>query len=79
MDASHLALEQGLSDIFDTDQDVQFTENGFIGIDGRGRTFKNIFIEILWHSVKYELLCTNEYPGSGSGNGPAQVLEALQL
>ncbi len=63
------ALEQALAkygkpDIFNTDQDSQFTsfaftsvlhENGIrISMSGRGRWQDNVFIERLWRSLKYE-------------------------
>jgi transposase InsO family protein len=54
----------GQPDIFNTDQGVQFTSAGFLGelesrgirisMDGKGRFLDNIFIERLWHSLKYE-------------------------
>jgi putative transposase len=72
LEVLRLALQQGRPDIFNTDQGVQFTANGFtdeleaahirISMDGRGRAFDNIFIERLWRSVKYEDLYINEYP-----------------
>jgi putative transposase len=72
LEALRLALQRGRPDIFNTDQGVQFTANGFtdeleaahirISMDGRGRAFDNIFIERLWRSVKYEDLYINEYP-----------------
>lgn len=66
------ALGRGLikttPDIFNTDQGVQFTSNGFVGrleeagvkvsMDGKGRALDNVFVERLWRSVKYE----NIYP-----------------
>lgn len=63
------ALEEALAnhgkpDIFNTDQGSQFTsfaftnvlrENGIrISMDGRGRWLDNVFIELLWRSLKYE-------------------------
>jgi len=54
------ALCQGKPEIFNTDQGVQFTSQDFtsllkiesikISMDGRGRTFDNIFIERLWRT-----------------------------
>lgn len=69
------ALEQALATgrpaIFNTDQGVQFTSNGFTGrlkeveiqisMDGRGRMMDNIFIERLWRSVKYEEIYLHQY------------------
>lgn len=57
-------------EIFNTDQDSQFTSLKFtkilennnikISMDGKGRCLDNIFIERLWRSVKYECV----YPGN---------------
>ena len=64
-------LFNGLPEIFNTDQGVQFTSDGFINIlqannirismDGKGRAFDNIFIERLWRSVKYEEVYLHDY------------------
>jgi len=63
------ALEEALarygkSEIFNTDQDSQFTASAFTGalleagvrisMDGRGRWMDNVFIERVWRSLKYE-------------------------
>ena len=63
------ALEDALArfgkpEIFNTDQGSQFTSGEFTGRlaaagirisrDGRGRWIDNVFIERLWHSLKYE-------------------------
>jgi len=52
----------GRPDIFNTDQDSQFTSLRFTGLltaagirasmDGRGRWMDNVFIERLWRSMK---------------------------
>ena len=65
------ALAQGLPEIFNTDQGVQFTSQAFtsrlerqgiaISMDGRGRALDNVFIERLWRSVKYEEVYLREY------------------
>lgn len=65
------ALLHGQPEIFNTDQGVQFTANGFtnelrsaairISMDGRGRVFDNIFVERLWRTVKYEDIYIKEY------------------
>ena len=69
------ALEEALSrsrpEIFNTDQGVQFTSEGFtsmlkraevqISMDGRGRCFDNIMVERLWRSVKYEEVYLKDY------------------
>ena len=64
-----MALEEALArfgspEIFNTDQGSQFTSFAFtavlkdaeirISMDGRGRWMDNVFIERLWHSLKYE-------------------------
>jgi putative transposase len=59
-------LEKSKCNIFNTDQGVQFTSDGFtsllkanqilISMDGRGRALDNIFVERLWRSLKYELI-----------------------
>ena len=50
--------------VFNTDQGVQFTNAAFldelegcrmrVSMEGKGRFLDNIFIERLWHSLKYE-------------------------
>jgi putative transposase len=65
------ALGQGLPEIFNTDQGVQFTSAAFTGrleergiaisMDSRGRALDNVFIERLWRSVKYEEIYLREY------------------
>lgn len=67
----------GFPEIFNTDQGVQFTSDEFTGIllangikismDGKGRTFDNIFIERLWRSVKYEEVYLHEYVSPKEG------------
>ena len=54
----------GKSEIFNTDQGVQFTSNNFIKVlqdheiamsrDGKGRALDNVFIERFWRSLKQE-------------------------
>ena len=58
------ALEEGLPEIFNTDQGSQYTSPDFISIltergikpsmDGRGRALDNVFVERLWRTIKYE-------------------------
>ena len=70
------ALEEALRrfpapEIMNTDQDAQFTSEGFtsllvahgvqISMDGRGRWLDNVFIERLWRSVKYEEVYLKAY------------------
>ena len=62
--ALQTALTLGKSEIFNSDQGVQFTALAFtalpeaagirISMDGRGRAYDNTFVERLWRSVKYE-------------------------
>jgi len=70
------ALEEALTafgppEIFNTDQDSQFTSQAFtdmlaadgvrISTDGKGRWIDNVFIERLWRSVKYEEVYLKAY------------------
>ena len=58
------AFRYGKPDIFNTDQGVQFTSEAFtselksreiqISMNGKGRCIDNIWVEILWRSVKRE-------------------------
>lgn len=58
------ALQNGVPEIFNTDQGSQFTSDDFtkvlkdkgvrISMDGKGRALDNVFTERLWWSVKYE-------------------------
>ena len=71
-----VALERALArhrpEIFNSDQGAQFTSPAFttrleqaqvqISMDGRGRTFDNIFVERLWRTVKYEEIYLKTYP-----------------
>ena len=71
-----VALERALArrqpEIFNSDQGAQFTSPAFttwlqqaqvrISMDGRGRTFDNIFVERLWRTVKYEDIYLKAYP-----------------
>src|SRR6202167_3092938 len=61
----------GQTEIFNTDQGVQFTSTGFVdelaergvrvSMDGKGRYLDNIFIERLWRSLKYEEVYIRAY------------------
>ena len=63
-------VRYGTPEIFNTDQDSQFTSSDFTGVlssadirismDGRGRCMDNIFIERLWRSLKYEAVYLHE-------------------
>ena len=61
----------GLPEIFNTDQDSQFTSHDFIkllknndiaiSMDGKGCWRDNVFVERLWHFVKYEEVYLKAY------------------
>lgn len=63
--------DYGCPEIFNTDQGVQFTSDGFTGMltdhgiqismDGQGCYRDNIFVERLWRTVKYEHLYTRTF------------------
>ena len=63
VDALYEALERGRPEVFNTDQGSQFTRWEFtqalqdrgvkISMDGKGWYQDNIFVERLWHTVKY--------------------------
>lgn len=65
------ALLDGIPDIHNSDQGVQYTSGEYIGIledyeieismDARGRCFDNIFTERLWRTVKYENVYLQSY------------------
>ena len=65
------ALTKGKSEIFNTDQGVQFTSTAFtdvlsaagiaISMDGCGRWMDNVFVERLWRSLKYEEIHLRDY------------------
>ena len=65
----------GKPEIFNSDQDSQFTSDAFtsvlkregimISMDGRGRAFDNIFVERLWRSVKHEDIYLKGYASMG--------------
>lgn len=71
LEALESALLLGKPEIFNTDQGVQFTADGFtsrveaagvrLSMDGRGRALDNVFVERLWRSVKYEDLYLKDY------------------
>jgi len=65
------ALARRQPEFFNSDQGAQFTSQAFTGrleqaqvrisMDGRGRTFDNIFVERLWRTVKYEDIYLKDY------------------
>ena len=70
-DALGHALNQGTPEVFNTDQESQFTSREFTQIlqdhsvrtsmDRRGRYQDNIFVERLWRTVKYEEVYLKAY------------------
>ena len=71
VEALQEALGQGRPQVFNTDQGSQFTSGEFtqvlqdhgveINMDGKGRYADNIFMERLWHAVKYEEVYLKAY------------------
>lgn len=70
----------GRPEVFNTDQGSQFTSLDFtrtlkdagvaISMDGRGRWMDNIFIERLWHTLKYECIYLHAFEtGSAARQG----------
>jgi putative transposase len=74
VDALEDALHRfGAPEIFNTDQDSQFTDDDFIAVvehsgakismDGKGSWRDNVYVERLWRSVKYEEVYLHAYDG----------------
>lgn len=72
LDALEKVLKDyGQTEIFNTDQGVQFTCTEFVeaimlrgirfSMDGKGRALDNVFIERLWRSVNYEEVYLKDY------------------
>ncbi|GIW96444.1 MAG: integrase [Pirellulaceae bacterium] len=71
LEALEEALEQGVPEIFNSDQGRQYTAAAYTGrlekagvaisMDGRGRATDNAFVERLWRTVKYEDIYLKEY------------------
>ena len=71
LSALEKAFQNGVPEIFNSDQGSQFTSESFINSlqtsgtriswDGRGRALDNIFVERLWRSVKYEDVYLKDY------------------
>jgi putative transposase len=63
--------ENGVPEIFNTDQGSQFTSAEFtqpllargvkLSMDGRGRALDNVFVERLWRTVKYDEVYLKSY------------------
>ncbi|MDH5229576.1 MAG: IS3 family transposase [Gammaproteobacteria bacterium] len=68
----------GTPEIFNSDQGCQFTSETFtdvlkhhnirISMDGKGRWMDNVFIERLWHNIKYEKVGRVAVKGAGRKN-----------
>ena len=78
--------KHGKPDIFNTDQDSQFTGAAFTGaltnhgiaisMDGKGAWRDNVFVERLWRSVKYEEVYLHAYDSvSGARAGIGRYLD----
>ena len=71
------ALDRERPEVFNTDQGSQFTSQEFtqvlqdrgvkISMDGKGRYVDNIFVERLWHTVKYEEVYLKSLRQRGGG------------
>ncbi len=71
----HQILHNGKPGIFNSDHGSQYTSMSFtevlkrdgiaISIDGRGWALDNIFVERLWHRLKYEDIYLREYATMG--------------
>jgi putative transposase len=74
------AFCRGTPQIFNSDRGAQFTSADFTGallkqgvrisMDSRGRCLDNVFIERLWRSLKYELICPGDF-ADGAALGSA--------
>ncbi|GIW96381.1 MAG: hypothetical protein KatS3mg110_4422 [Pirellulaceae bacterium] len=71
LEALQEALEQGVPEIFNSDQGRQYTAGAYTGrlekaglaisMDGRGRATDDAFVDRLWRAVKYEDIYLKEY------------------
>ena len=77
----------GKPKVFNTDQGSQFTSFKWTGtlrkagvkisMDGKGRFMDNIFIERLWHSLKYE--CVYLHAWSGCREAKARINKWMEF
>jgi putative transposase len=76
----------GKPEVFNSDQESQFTSNAFTGVlkrkgiaismDGRGRALDNVFVERLWKSIKYEEVYLRAYETvSAARSGIARYID----
>jgi putative transposase len=82
------AIERyGVLEIFNTDQDSQFTSSEFTGflqingirisMDGKGCWRDNVFVEWLWRTVKYEQVYLHAY--ASIADAKAHLKEYLEF
>jgi putative transposase len=71
IEALEIALRQGVPDIVNSDQGVQYTSHAYIDLlknkgarismSGKGKCWDNIFVERFWRSLKYEEVYLKQY------------------
>lgn len=71
IEALEMALQQGIPEIVNSDQGVQFTSHAYINLlkskgirvsmSGKGKCWDNIFVERFWRSLKYEEVYLKKY------------------
>lgn len=71
IEALEMALQQGIPEIINSDQGVQYTSHAYIDLikskgvnismSGKGKCWDNIFVERLWRSLKYEEVYLKQY------------------
>lgn len=74
VDALEMAFQNGLPEIINSDQGVQYTSNAYIelvisrgvciSMSGRGKCWDNIFVERFWRSLKYDEVYLKQYNNS---------------
>jgi putative transposase len=71
IEALEMALRQGIPEIINSDQGVQYTSHAYINLlknkgvhismSGKGKCWDNIFVERFWRSLKYEEVYLKQY------------------
>jgi putative transposase len=71
IDALEEALQQGIPEIINSDQGVQYTSHAYIDLlknkginismSGKGKYWDNIFVERFWRTLKYEEVYLKQY------------------
>lgn len=71
IEALEIALQQGIPEIINSDQGVQYTSHAYIDLlkskgvrvsmSGKGKCWDNIFVERFWRSLKYEEVYLKKY------------------